>query len=346
MDRLAIRFVHRLASALSAVVLALAAPGAARAQEPSPHAIDIPPWFANTFLDVKEDVGDAAREGKRLLVYFGQDGCPYCKLLMVNNFAQKAIVDKTRRHFVAVAINMWGDREVTWTDGRTMSEKAFARHLDVQFTPTLLFFDEQGRVVARLNGYYPPNRFEAVLDYVAERRERDGPLSDYLARNVRERASVRLADEPFFAGPPYDLRRKPGGRPLAVVFETTDCPGCDELHQVSFKRKEVLEQVARYDVVRFALAARTEVTLPDGRAAIAQDWARELGVAYAPTIVLFDRAGREALRLEAYMRPFHVAGGFAYVADDAHRSEPSFQRYLQARTEHLRASGQRIDLME
>lgn len=346
MDLRTFRIARHLALAVAAGALALVAMVSARAQEPSPHAIDIPPWFANTFLDVKEDVGDAAREGRRLMVYFGQDGCPYCKLLMVNNFAQKSIVDKARRHFVAVAINMWGDREVTWTDGRTRSEKEFARFLDVQFTPTLLFFDEQGKVVARLNGYYPPNRFEAVLDYVAGRHEREQALSDYLARNVRERASPRLADEPFFARPPYDLRRAPGGKPLAVVFETADCAGCDELHQVSFRRKEVLDQIARYDVVRFALAARTEVTLPDGRAATAQDWARELGVAYTPTIVLFDRAGREALRLEALLRPFHVAGGLAYVADDAHRSEPSFQRYLQARTEHLRASGQRVDLME
>ena len=75
--------------------------GAAFAQMPSPHAIDIPSWFATTFLDFREDVDDAAREGKRLLVYFGQDGCPYCAKLMATNFAQRSIVDKTREHFVA-----------------------------------------------------------------------------------------------------------------------------------------------------------------------------------------------------------------------------------------------------
>ncbi len=45
-----------------------------------------------------------------------------------------------------------------------MTEKSLARVLDVQFTPTLLFFDEQANVVARVNGYYPPHRLEAVLD--------------------------------------------------------------------------------------------------------------------------------------------------------------------------------------
>ena len=40
-------------------------------------------------------------DGRRLLVYFGQDGCPYCKKLMVTNFSQRSIVEKTRRNFVA-----------------------------------------------------------------------------------------------------------------------------------------------------------------------------------------------------------------------------------------------------
>ena len=88
-----------------------------------------------------------------------------------NNFSQRDIVDKTRRNFVAIALNIWGDREVTWTDGRTMSEKEFARMLKVQFTPTILFLDGQGRVVARLNGYLPPNRFSAALDHVAAKME-------------------------------------------------------------------------------------------------------------------------------------------------------------------------------
>ena len=122
------------------------------AQQPSPHAIDIPPWFATTFLDFREDIDDAAREGKRVLVYFGQDGCPYCTKLMVANFSQRTIVDKTRRHFVPIALNLWGDREVRWLDGRAMSEKELGRTLGVQFTPTILIFDESGRVIVRLDG--------------------------------------------------------------------------------------------------------------------------------------------------------------------------------------------------
>ncbi len=172
--------------------------GAAEAQDVAPHAIDIPPWFTETFLDFRDDIRDAARDERRVMVYFGQDGCPYCTQLMVTNFSQRNIVEKTRKHFVAIALNLWGDRETTWLDGQTRSEKALARFLDVQFTPTLLFFDERGAVVARLNGYYPPHRFEAVLDFVSGKHERKETLAAYLAREVRDPASARLADESFF----------------------------------------------------------------------------------------------------------------------------------------------------
>ena len=327
-----------------AAALSLASSGAP-GQEVAPYAIDIPPWFATTFLDFREDIADAAKDGRRLVVYFGQDGCPYCKKLMVTNFSQRAIVEKTRKHFVAIALNIWGDREVTWLDGRVASEKELARRLKVQFTPTLLFFDERGSVVARLNGYYPPQRFETVLDYVAGRHEGKQTLAQYLAgRDSREASSPRLHDEPFFLKPPFDLRRDRSAKPLAVIFETVDCSPCDELHREGFRRKEVLALLTRFDVARFALGAGTELTTPTGRVTTARAWAGELGVAYTPTLVFFDVNGVEVFRIDAYLRPFHLASSLDYVASRGYRSEPSFQRYIQARADRARARGERVDL--
>jgi thioredoxin-related protein len=315
----------------------------ALAQEVSPHAIDIPPWFTESLLDFRDDVRDAGREGKRLMVYFGQDGCPYCKALMQTNFSQKGIVDKTRRHFVAIALNIWGDREVTWTDGRTMREKELARALKVQFTPTLLFLDERGAVAVRLNGYYAPHRFEAALDYVIGRMENKVPLADYLASKAHEAANPWLAEEPFFLKPPYDLRRPRGAKPLAVLFETPHCAPCDELHREGFKRADVAQLLKRFDVVRFSLADRTAVVTPAGAKTNGEGWARTLGIAYTPSMVFFDGPA-EVLRVEAYLRPFHLASALEYVSSGAYRKEPSFQRFIQTRAERLRERGTAVDL--
>src|SRR5690554_4866979 len=158
-------------AALVLLAVAWLIAGPARAQEPPPHAIELPPLFKETFLDIRSDARDAAAAGKRLMLYFGQDGCPYCRRLLHDNLRQKDIAERVAKHLYPIAFNIWGDREVTWIDGTKATEKELAARLKVQFTPTLLFLDESARVIARVNGYYPPHRFRAALDYVIKRME-------------------------------------------------------------------------------------------------------------------------------------------------------------------------------
>ncbi|HEX2831223.1 MAG TPA: thioredoxin fold domain-containing protein [Burkholderiales bacterium] len=321
------------------------APAATAPFNPSPHAIDIPAWFKPSFLDFGEEIADAAKRGKRVLVYFGQDGCPYCRELMRANFGQKDIADKTRRHFDAIAVNIWGDTEVKWLDRKTYTEKSLAALLKVQFTPTLLFLDEKGQVVLRLNGYYPPHQFSVALDYVAGRHEARTSFPQYLAANAREQASGVLHDEPFFVKRPYDLARSPQPRkPLAVLFEQKECAACDQLHREGFKTPSVRTRLGALEVVRLELFGREPVVTRTGEKLTEGEWARRLGVAYVPTIVFFDAAGREVFRVEGYLRPFHLESSFEYVTSGSYRNEPSFQRYVQQRAEKIRRAGGKVQL--
>jgi thioredoxin-related protein len=140
---------------LLVLLAALAAPA---------HANEIPDWFAETFLDVREDAAEAAKEGKRLMLYFWLEGCPYCERLETVTFRDPAIVTRMKREVVPVAINVRGDREVTWTDGRKLSEKELTRFLKVRGTPTVVFFDENGAVALRATGYQDPAEFSATLE--------------------------------------------------------------------------------------------------------------------------------------------------------------------------------------
>jgi thioredoxin-related protein len=297
----------------------------ARAQASGPYAIDTPAWFTESLLELREEVRDAAAQGKRVMLYYGQDGCPYCTALMQTNFSQRPLAEKTQRHFVAIALNLWGDREVGWLDGRRMSEKALGRMLHVQFTPTLLFLDEQGAVALRLNGYLPPHRFEAALDYAAGIAGKGMRYDDYIKATIRESASPTLHDEPFFAAPPVALR---GAKPVLLLFETAYCAGCDELHRDALRKPEVRRLIEKFTVYRLTLS-----TPP----------ARELGIAYTPTLVFFD-GGREVFRIDTYVRPFHLASALDFISSGEYRRQPSFQRYLQARGERLRGRGKSVEL--
>lgn len=141
------------------VALALAcAAFAARAQTQ-----EVPAWFTESFLEFPQDVKEAAAEGKRLMLYFWQDGCPACRRMKETTLADPAIVAETRRRFVPVALNVFGERELQWTDGRTLREKELARALGIRGTPTLLFLDEEGAAVLRRVGYIAPQDFPAAL---------------------------------------------------------------------------------------------------------------------------------------------------------------------------------------
>jgi thioredoxin-related protein len=343
--RPASRLATILAAFASALALAFAAP-AARAQgaEPSPYAIEIPKWFTESLLDFRDEVRDAAREGKRVMVYFGQDGCPYCKALMTVDFGDPGIVAKTRRRFVAIALNIWGDRETTWVDGRAMPEKELAKALGVQYTPTLLFLDERGRVALRLNGYHPPTSFRIALDYASLADPKES-FTDYLARRTHGEGAKAAGASPVAPEGEVDLPRLlAAGRPVLVLYGYDGCKDCEELAREGFMRPEVRDLLARFSVVRLDLMGSRKVVTPAGEATTERRWARTLAVAYAPTMVFLDGSGREVFRSEGYLRPFHLAGTLDYVASGAWKEEPSFQRYLQRRAERTRASGGSVEL--
>jgi thioredoxin-related protein len=305
-----------------------------------------PDWFRISFLDIREDAREAAAQGKRLMVYFYQDGCPYCERLLETNFGLRDIATKTQATVDVISINMWGDCEVTGPDGRLTTEKQFAEDLQVMFTPTLLVFDEDAEVIMRINGYYAPHQFKALLNYIAGRKEAQMSFREYYAALAPVAAQGTLHQEPSFLQPPYRLASRDGDRPLLVLFEQRVCAPCDELHLDILQRKESRQQLTRFDVALLDIWSNETLERPDGSTGSVRDWVRELDVLYVPTLVLFDAQGREAFRTEAYLRSFHVQSTLDYVASGAYQEQSNFQRYLQARAAELEARGIHVDLMD
>ncbi len=307
-----------------------------------------PPWFKMSFLDLREDVEEARKAGRRVMLYFYQDGCPYCTKLLRDNFGQIAIADKTRQHFDVIAINIWGDREVTDMAARVAPEKAFARELRVQFTPTLLLLDEQGDVALRLNGYIPPPKFELALDFAGQRLEKKQSFTDYLDAKLKESASGKLHLEPWLLTPPLKFADslKRGGKPLLVLFEQKECAACDELHGEAFTRAEVTGLLKRFQVAQVDIWSPERLQTPTGEMLPVRDWARKLKLSYTPSLVFFDRSGREVFRVEAYLRPYHLSSALDYVASGAYLKQPEFQRFVEARAAAARARGERLELLK
>ena len=308
-----------------------------------------PGWFKESFLDIREDVAEATASDQRVILYFYQDGCPYCTKLLRDNLGDRTIGTLARERFEVIAINIWGDREVTGFSGESTTEKQFAADLKVQFTPTMLLLDEAGAVAMRINGYFPPHRFGAALAYVSERRERTGQSFPdfYAATNPRE-AKGKLPEEGGFLSRPARLgeHRDASQRPLLVLFEQPICKDCDELHEDILRREAVAYSLSAFDAVILDAFSNEPVQTPDGRELTTRAWAAELGIEYTPSLVFFDADGREVFRTEGYLKAFHIQGALDYVSTGAYRWQPRFQRYLAARRDALAERGLQVDIME
>ena len=310
----------------------------------NPGHVDKPEWFKSSFLDLREDVAEAADENRRVILYFYQDGCPYCEKLININFAQREIEQQTREHFDVIAINLWGDTLVTDLTGNEVTEKQFSVGLKVQFTPTLLFLDEQGQVALRTNGYYPPHKFMTALDYVSGKHEGKQRFASYLAARNPQRASGKLHISKDYLKPPHQLQRKAGDKPLLVLFEQHDCAACDEMHGEALRRVDSQNLLKQFDVVLLDIWSKQPLTSPDGRQLATNKWARELGIQYAPSMLFIDDNGKEVFRAEAYLRPFHTQSVMEYVASGAYKTQPEFQRFVQEKADHMRELGLEVDL--
>jgi len=303
-----------------------------------------PDWFKESFLEFEDDVADAAAAGRRVMLYFHQDSCPYCSRLIEENFTDHEIKAYIIKHFDGISLNLWGDREVVSVGGQDFTEKTFAAALKVQYTPTLVFLDEDGKVALRLNGYYPPADFRAALDYVAQKLERKLSFSQY---RLDKLASVdgNLIDEDFFLDQ-VDLGKiiSSTGKPLAVYFESPDCAECKTMHERILTDKATRKLVLKTNNVQFNLASEQRLTTPTGEQTSARQWARDLGVDYTPSLIFFDPQGNEVMRIGAFMKTFHFQSVYAYVLEKAYLEEPEFQRYISARADHIREAGFDTDI--
>jgi len=147
------------------------------AAEVGDNGLHIQPFFADTFLEMGEDLAEATAEGKDLMVLFEQNGCPYCAEMHAVNFEREEIVSYIEENFMVIQIDMWGSREVTDFDGETLEERALARKWFVNFTPTTLFFtlddpdnppdNMRDALSFLLPGYFKPFHHLSSLEYVA-----------------------------------------------------------------------------------------------------------------------------------------------------------------------------------
>jgi thioredoxin-related protein len=277
-----------------------------------------PEWFKLSFGDLRKDLEEALAAGKKgIVVYFGQKRCSYCEQFLEKDLGQADIVSYMRRNFDVIPIDIWDIDDIIDTDGTEQSERELALKYQTNFTPSLVFYDENGKPVFRLRGFYPPYKFRAALKYVAEKFYEEETFRDYLARAEPGMFfyTEGLNERDFFMEEPDSLDRTqaPGEKPLVVFFEKGDCHACDLLHSGPMNDERTIAEIGKMDAVQLNMSSERQITTPGGETMKVVDWSDRLGLFHAPTLLFFDEKGSEIMRVDSVVQFYRLWGVLDYI---------------------------------
>lgn len=159
------------------------------------------PWFRDTFKDLREDLAEANAEGKRLVLFFEQRGCIYCKKMHEEVFVRPEISDYIEENFFVVQLNLHGDTTAVDFDGDERPQSKLARKWGILFTPTIMFMPQEVEeglsapqaAVAVMPGAFGPSTTLDMFTWVKEERyliEDGEDFQRYHARRIEERRAA------------------------------------------------------------------------------------------------------------------------------------------------------------
>ena len=113
---------------------------------------------------------------KKIMMDVYTNWCGPCKMLDKNTFHNADVVNYVNKNYYAVKFNGEGNENIDYNGkafsnpnykpelaNRRNSPHQLASYLQINAYPTIVFFDEQGAVIAPIRGYQKPTQLELYL---------------------------------------------------------------------------------------------------------------------------------------------------------------------------------------
>ena len=127
-------------------------------------------------------------------------------------------------------------------------------------------------------------------------------------------------------------------RGLIIYFGRHDCAYCKALLEKNWGRDDIKAYTQRYfDVIAIDVLGQRQLTDPQGKEMSEKAYAAQHKANFTPTLHIYDRQGKLALKLTGYRPPYQFKAALEFVADNHHLQE-SFTDYF-ARAEQATSYG-------
>lgn len=331
---------HILFASLSWLLLSPPALQAKEFKDSEVTHVEYPDWFIdNPFMELNEDLKKANASGKQgLMVVYSTEGCSYCSKFIEKSLRDPKIVATIRKNFGSVGLEIFDDKSLVTPLGKETTIKNFAKQEGVMFSPTILFYNKQGKRVLRIAGYQSPERFKTSLSYVVGKHYHSQTMAKYkqsITKNINPLLSTApLKQDPLFTKPPYLLQRNviAASQPLLVIFESKGCEECNVFHNKVLASEKVRGALNDYEVIRLdSRDNKSKIITPDGGRMTPASWYKQKGFSRIPALLFYNERGFAAIKTDSLVLENRMMNSINYVNERAYNKGWSYQRFARSK---------------
>lgn len=151
----------------------------------------------------QEAITQSQTEKKKIMVDVYTEWCAWCKRMEEGVFQQPALVKYINENFYPVKLNAETKEELIYNDktyryvrdGKLSYHELAAELLSGRLSfPSIVFLDDNLKVIQSINGYKTPVEFEQIVTYFAKDHHRTTPWSTY-QKNFKSQLVVSVDEK-------------------------------------------------------------------------------------------------------------------------------------------------------
>ena len=104
--------------------------------------------------------------------------CPYCIRMEKGTLKDKIIQEMIEKDFICIDVNTDQKSKIIF-ENKTYSTKEFANYFDIDFFPTVLFFDKEKEIVYTVRGHRKVKKFKKILKFITTKSYENMDFFDY-----------------------------------------------------------------------------------------------------------------------------------------------------------------------
>jgi len=109
-----------------------------------------------------------------LVVFFERRSCHACDVLHSEPLSDPYVIERVQQ-FDAVQLDLDADTPVVTPSGERTTAREWGQQLEIHWAPTILFFDEVGQEILRIEAVVGLHRLSTTMDYVLTRAYEEFP---------------------------------------------------------------------------------------------------------------------------------------------------------------------------